>query len=156
MLKELFGTLGLNAWSLLKIPMIAFIGPSIKQLDDETCVVNVPLNFRTRNHLGSMYFAAIAAGADLAGGALAMQFIFQSGKNISLIFKDFQAQFLKRPEDDVLFTCTQGAEIKQLVDEAIRTKERVEFPMKITATVPSKFGDEPVGKFILTLSLKEK
>jgi hypothetical protein len=34
--------------------------------------------------------------------------------------------------------------------------ERENMPVHITATVPSKLGEEPIAKFVLTLSLKRK
>ena len=156
-------TLRLRAIGLLKIPMIFFIGPSVETLTDERVVVRVPLHRRNRNHLGSMYFGVLAAGADCAGGLIAWKLLEEanaaapkgSGK-ISLVFKDFHAEFLKRPEGDVLFTCTEGAAIRELVNRAAASGERENMPVHITATCPNKTGDEPVAKFTLTLSLKKK
>jgi len=136
--------------------MLFFISPSVVEMTDEKCVIKVPLTRRTKNHLNSMYFGALAAGADCAGGLMAMRLIQSKGKGVALIFKNFQAEFLKRAEGDVLFTCEDGIEIAELVRKAIETGERVEMPVHVVATVPSKLGDEPVAKFVLTLSLKKK
>ena len=103
-----------------------------------------------------MYFGALAVGADIAGGVLAMDLIRKSGRNISLVFKDFKAEFLKRPEGDTYFTCNDGKAIENLITETIKTGERVNMPLKITATVPEISGNEPVAEFVLTLSLKDK
>ena len=104
-----------------------------------------------------MYFGALAAGADCAGGLIAMRLIETEGRGkVSLIFKDFHADFLKRAEGDTFFTCTQGEEIQALVRKAIESGERQNLPVHLTATVPSKLGEEPVAKFTLTLSLKRK
>lgn len=150
-------TVLLRSFGLLKIPMLFFISPSVVELSDEKCVVKVPLTRRSMNHLRSMYFGALSAGADSAGGLIAMRLIQTEGEGkVSLIFKDFHAEFLKRAEGDVHFTCTQGAEIQALVRKAIASGERENLAVHVTATVPSKLGDEPVAKFILTLSLKRK
>src|SRR5207253_3130264 len=109
-----------------------------------------------RNHLGSMYFAVLAAGADLAAGFLAMEAIRRSREPVALIFKNVQAEFLKRAEGDVHFTCDEGILVTDLVQKALETGERVELPVPVIATVPSKHGDEPVARFTLTLSLKRK
>jgi hypothetical protein len=85
-----------------------------------------------------------------------MDLISKSGRNVSLVFKDFKADFLKRPEGDTYFTCNDGPSVKNLIDEATRTGERVNMPLKITATVPEISRNEPVAEFILTLSLKDK
>lgn len=149
-------TLLLRAFGFLKIPMLFFVSPTVLEASDQRCVVKIPLNRKTKNHLRSMYFAALAAGADCAGGLVAMRMIQQEGNKVSLIFKDFHAEFLKRAEGDVLFTCEEGLAVRDLVRQALTSGERVSMPVHITATVPSKFKDEPVAKFILTLSLKRK
>jgi acyl-coenzyme A thioesterase PaaI-like protein len=150
-------TLLLRVFGFLKIPMLFYISPSVVELTDEKCVIKVPLTRRSKNHLGSMYFGALSAGADAAGGLIAMRLIQAEGEgNVSLIFKDFHAEFLKRAEGDVLFTCTQGAEIQALVRRVLASGDRKNLPVHLVATVPSKLGDEPVAKFTLTLSLKRK
>lgn len=146
----------LRAFGFWKIPMIFLCSPSVLEMSDERVVVKIPLNRRTRNHLKSMYFGVLAVGADVSGGLLAMRRIQQTGEKISLVFKDFKAEFLKRAEGDVHFTCEQGREIAELVEKARASGERVELPLNLTATVPAKLGTEPVARFVLTLSLKKK
>ncbi len=149
-------TFYVRAFGFRKIPLLFFASPSVLELSDERCVVKIPLCFRTRNHLGSLYFGALAIGADCAGGLIAMKNIEAQGNAVSLIFKDFKASFLKRAEGDTLFTCVQGREIRELVTRAMETGERQNLSVNVVATVPSKSGDEPVAQFELTLSLKKK
>ena len=82
-----------------------------------------------------MYFGVLAVGADVTGGFLAMDPIIKSGRKVALIFKDFKADFLKRPEGDVHFICNDGHEIKSLVKKAIETGDRHNFTMSIQAKV---------------------
>ncbi len=149
-------TLYLRTFAFLKIPLIFWVRPKVLELSETTTRVLIPLNFRTKNHLGSMYFGVLATGADCAGGLSAMKQIMESGKNVSLAFKSFHADFLKRPEDDVVFTCTQGLEIKEFVQKVLASEERLHMPVRITATCPNKFGSEPMAEFTLELSLKRK
>jgi hypothetical protein len=149
-------TFYLRAFGLLKVPVLFFISPSVMELSEARCVVKVPLSKRTKNHLNSMYLVVLAAGADCAGGLIAMRQIQEEGNLVSLVFKDFQASFLKRAEGDVLFTCEDGEAIRKLVQKATESGERENMPVRVTATVPSKLGSEPVAEFTLTLSLKRK
>jgi len=149
-------TLALRAFGLAKIPLLFSVRPTVVQLDREGCEVRIPLNFWTRNHLKSMYFGALAMGADCAGGLLAMQAIRRSKKNIVLIFKDFRADFLKRAESHVHFICHDGKKIERQVKETIRSGKRTNQTLTILATTPKVSGKEPVAKFQLTLSLKLK
>lgn len=150
-------TFYLRAFGLAKIPLLFLVSPRVQLLsDEEGCEVIIPFRKITKNHLGSMYFGALCIGADCAGGLLGMHFMKKTGHDFSFAFKDFKAEFLKRPEGDVLLTCRDTAPIKNLVDEAVKTGERVHAPLKITATVPKLLGDEPVAQFVLTLSIKKK
>ena len=90
-----------------------------------------------------------------AGGFLAMKYIRASQSNISLIFKDFHADFLKRAEGDVHFKCNEGLAISSLVEKTIVSGRRENMVVHIDATVPS-ISQDIVAKFELTLSLKEK
>lgn len=148
-------TVKLRAFGFLKIPFLFFTSPTILEVNEGKVVVKIPLNRRTRNHLNSMYFGVLAAGADCACGALAYYWIDRRAPGrVSLIFKDFKADFLKRAEGDVLFSCVQGGLIQEALTRAIETGDRQNLPIEVVATVPSLSGEEPVAKFILTLSLK--
>ena len=135
--------------------MIWYCRPKVIEHTDEKIEIKIPLRRRTKNHLGSMYFGVLAVGADITGGFLAMDPIQESGRKIALIFKDFKADFLKRPEGDVHFICNDGAAIKELVDKAANSTERFNYKLNIAAVVPS-ISSEVVAKFELTLSLKDK
>ena len=141
----------------LKIPVLFFLGPTVERLDDEGCAVAIPLGLRSRNHLGSMYFAALCAGADLAAGLNAARLIYFGGhRKVQLVFKDVQAEFLKRADGDVRFEMRQGREVAEAVRETEATGERVLVPLEVLATVPSKYAQEPVARFRMGLSLKRK
>jgi acyl-coenzyme A thioesterase PaaI-like protein len=150
-------TFGLRLFGWLKIPLLAAVRPSVVELSETRCVVRIPLRRRTRNHLGSMYFGALAIGADCAGGLLAMDQIKRSGGKVSLVFKSFQATFLKRPESDVYFICDDGPAIRDQVRRALESEVRITEPMAIQAAVKLADGAfEPVADFTLELSLKRK
>ena len=150
-------TFGMRLFGWLKIPLLASVRPSVVELTEARCVVRIPLRRWTRNHLGSMYFGALAIGADCAGGLLAMDQIKRSGQPVSLVFKAFQASFLKRPESDVYFICEEGGAIRDQVRRALASEDRITEPMHIQAAVKLPDGTfEPVAEFTLELSLKRR
>jgi acyl-coenzyme A thioesterase PaaI-like protein len=155
-LKLLKETWKLRAFGVLKIPLVFFCSPKIVELSEDAVEIVIPLNYRTKNHLGSMYFGVQAVGADTAGGLLAMNRIIETGNRVSLVFKDFHAEFLKRPEGDVHFRSEDGKKMRALVDRALASGERVNETVEIVGTCPSKLGKEPVGRYRLTVSLKRK
>ena len=152
---ETITTWKMRLFGLTRIPLIFFCRPRVVSITDTSLEVKIKLNRRTRNHLNSMYFGVLSVGADVTGGFLAMHYIRESKSKISLIFKDFQADFLKRAEGDVHFLCVEGSAIRSLIQKSEETGERESMPVHITATVPS-ISPDPVAQFILTLSIKKK
>lgn len=140
----------------LRIPALLFCAPTVEALTDEGCAVGIPLGWRTKNHLGSMYFGVLCAGADLAGGLNAFRLIRTKHPQVNLVFANVKAEFLKRADGDVIFRSSQGREVAAAMEQTERTGERVTLPIEIVATVPKKYGDEPVARFTLGLSLKKK
>jgi len=148
-------TIALRLFGFFKIPMMLYVRPSVTEISDERVVVRIPLRRRTRNHIGSMYFGALGVGADCSVGALAMHLTKHQPEKISMIFKNFSAEFLKRAEGDVDFCCIQGNEIAKLIAVVAASDERNEIMVDVIATVPDQ-GNEPVATFKMTLSMKKQ
>lgn len=146
----------LQYFGLTKVPVLFFLQPRLMELNEEQCIIKIPLNWRSKNHLNSMYFGALAAGADCAGGFMAMNLAHLNKEKISLAFKDFKADFKRRAEGDVYFVCNEGLRIKELMAKASATGERQNMLVKIEAFVPTDQATEPVAEFELTLSVKRK
>ena len=123
----------IRLFGFTKVAMIAYCRPRVIFIDDSKLEIKIPLNRRTKNHINSMYFGALAVGADITGGFLALPSIQKSKRKIVLVFKDFNAQFLKRAESDVHFICNDGLAVDQLVSTAIETQERLNYTLKIIA-----------------------
>lgn len=148
--KPLRSTVIMRAFGLAKVPLLFACSPRVIELNEHCCRVEIPFRKIVKNHLGSVYFGALAIGADTCIGMLAMDQISASGKNVSLVFKDFKANFLKRAEGPTVFVCTQGKEVSELLSETIRTGERQHRTILASAIVDG----ETVAEFELTLSLK--
>lgn len=149
-------TAGVRWWSFRHVFLIHFVNPSVVQLDENRCEIIIPLTWRTRNHLRSMYFGALCIGADIAGGLIAFHLMSTRKIPLSFVFKDVRAEFLKRAEDDVVFTCEDGEAIQGLVARADASGVREEQAVEVLARVPSKSGHEPVARFAMTLSVKKR
>lgn len=145
----------INAYSFFKIPILAFVSPRIIECTTTRTAVRVRLGLRTRNHLGVMYFGAMAVGAELSIALKAVETIHNSKKKLSFIFKDFQAEFIKRADGHVHFVCDDAADVAALVHKAESDQERHNQTFSGYAYVPSK-SEEPVMKFKLTLSVKQR
>lgn len=135
----------------IKIPLIGYVRPRLVNLDDNVAVVKIKLRRRTRNHLHSMYFGALAIGADVSGGIHAFYFSEKFKKRLSFAFKGMNADFIKRAETDVYFECTDGAVVKKAIEESIKTGERVNETVRVQAYSNQK---ELVAVFSMVISVK--
>jgi hypothetical protein len=147
---------GLKLFAWRYIPLIGFCSPRIVRLNSTTLEVSMPHSWRTKNHLGSIYFGALAIGADLAGAFLVFSKAKARGVNANFAFKDVQGQFLKRPEAAVHFISHDGDVIDAMIDQSLASGERINKPVSVVVTCPSLHGDEPMATFTLTLSVKAK
>ncbi len=155
-LTMLKATWSLRLFAFWKIPLIALVRPRLLVANADQCVVRLPLTWLTKNHLRSMYFGALSIGADVSGGLIVMNLIRSRRSRVAFLFKDFHADFLKRAEGAVVFTCNDGQKLAALLDKAEASGEREEDTVLVTATVPEKLGDEPVAEFRLTISMKKR
>lgn len=145
----------MKSFGLAKVPMLLYTGVYIVDLSEDKTVVKVPLNWRTKNHLGSMYFGALAVGADVAAGLYASLLIRNSKKKVHLSFKDFHANFLKRPMMDTYFVVDKVKEITAFVEDVIQNPgERKNYLVNLYAATSPEENGEKVAEFSLTLSLK--
>ncbi|MGZ3693624.1 MAG: DUF4442 domain-containing protein [Bdellovibrionota bacterium] len=143
----------LRGFGLLHVPLLLSLRPTVTEITDDQVKVRIPLNRWTRNHLHSMYFGSLAMGADCVVGLMAVHHIRKRNANIQFAFKDFTANFLKRPEGDVLFVCEAGELVAKFVDEVNQSTERKNLSVPCHAVLAKK-PDEKVAEFTLTLSLK--
>lgn len=137
-----------------KVPLIGYVKPRLITLTPQDLVVCIPLNRRSRNHLNSMYFGALAVGADVAAGFHGFYHADLAKCKVSLVFKSFQAQFIKRPESDVYFVSTQGDDIKAMIEESRQSGQRINTPVKVNAYTNYLTQPELVAEFMLELSIK--
>lgn len=147
-------TFKVRAFGFTQVPLIWWVTPRVVTVGIERTEIVIPLNRRTKNHLKSMYFGALAIGADVAGGLLCINLLRDKGLKASFAFKDMEAKFLKRADGDVHFVSESGLAVQELINRVASSPDRQETVVEIKALVPKKYGTEPVATFRLTLSVK--
>jgi len=143
----------LRLMGIFKIPMIGFVRPRLLEINEDEVSVKIKLRRRTRNHLRSMYFGVLAVGADVAAGLHAFYFCDELNVRPSFAFKGMKAEFVKRAETDVVFTCSEGALVREQVLKAIQTNERQNHWVKVTA---KDLNGDVVALFEMEISVKIK
>ena len=149
-------TLFLWTYSWMHIPLIGFCAPQVIEATNQRTVLKIKLGYKTKNHLGAMYFGALAIGSELCIAMLAVKKIKESGGKIDFLFKDYKADFLKRAEGDVLFICEEAQTVVDQIAEAQTSSVRINRTMTAYAIVPSISETEKIATFSLTLSVKKR
>ncbi len=139
-------------FSFWHVPLIWYCRPRIVALDDNAVTVKIALRRRTRNHLHSLYFGALAIGADVAGAFLALDKARRHHIKIALAFKEVKGQFYRRAMQDVHFYCADGALIDDMLTRARTDGQRINQQVTVIASCPD--DSEIIAKFTLTLSVK--
>lgn len=146
----------INAYCMVNIPLLAFCTPRVIELDDNRAIARIRLDRRTRNHLGVMYFGALAMGAELSIALKCLQAIAKSGQKIDFIFKDFECEFHRRADGHVHFICDQAAAVQTLINKAAASSERMTETFEGYALIPGGESQEPVMSYKLTLSVRNR
>jgi len=132
------------------IPLIGYVRPKLLALDDNQAIIEIRLRRRTKNHLKSMYFGALAVGADVAAGLHAFYFSERLGVKPSFAFKSMKAEFHKRATGTVVFTSSDGKLVESVVEKAKNSGERQNAMVQVQATV----NGEIVATFEMEISVK--
>ena len=136
-----------------KIPMLGFTGLKLLEINDTTAKTKIKLKRKTKNHLNSMYFGALAVGADVAAGLHAFYFATLYNKKVSFAFKGMSCEFIKRVESDCIFVSEDGKKVENAILESIDTGDRVN-----TTTTVNAYDEENelVATFEMIVSVKCK
>ncbi len=113
----------LNLFLIVKLPSAYICGIRVTQINQEQCITSLKLNWINKNPFKSIFWAAQGMAAELATGALVMQEIKKSGKNVSMLVANNKASFLKKATGRITFKCTDGNLIAEALKRAIKTNE---------------------------------
>lgn len=134
-----------------QIPIAWIAGVRLEKFEKNEVQTYVELDFLNQNPFKSMFWAVEGMAAEFAGGMMLIAKIQQLGKNIASLVVKNESYFSKKAIGKIIFTCNEGNIIDNSIQEAIHSKEGVNF--KLTSVGTDESGDE-VAKFIFTWSIK--
>lgn len=145
----------LNKYLMMKLPSAWLCGVRAKEIDEQSCTVEVKHKWINQNPFNSLYFAVQAMAAELSTGALVMQGIKSSPRKISMLVASNKSTFLKKATGKIKFTCYDGHILPDIIDKAIETGEGQTFWMKSSAM--NETGEQvAVFEFQWTIKVKNE
>jgi hypothetical protein len=117
----------LNWMVLWQLPSAYLCGVRTHFLNEKSCTVNVRLNRINQNPFGSLYFAVEAMAAELSTAALLLYQNEQNTTKISMLIAENKCIFKQKAIGKISFTCQQGDQVKQIMQQAIASGESQKF-----------------------------
>ncbi len=143
----------MRLYMLKKLPLALIAGLKVIEIDDNKASVSIPFKFLNQNPFQSIYFAALAMAAELSTGILALTSVQAASKPVSMLVFEMNANFTKKAKSKIVFTCTQGNEISEAIEESIRTGEG---KIVTVNTVGVDEAGDKVAEFNFTWTFKVK
>ena len=119
-----------NTFTFFKLPSAWWSGVRVKAISEQQCVVTVKHGWRNQNPFKSMFWAVQGMAAELSTGAMVINQIKESGKRISMLVQNNNANFSKKATGRIIFTCDDGHLIKDAIEKTVATGEGQTFWMK--------------------------
>lgn len=138
---------------LFKLPAAFFSGVKVKECTEEKCITSVPFKWLTQNPFRSTYFASLSMAAEMSTGALALGNTYKREPAISMLVTKMEANYLKKATGITFFTCEQGLQIANAVNEACNSGEGKNITVKTTG---KNQNGELIAEFLFTWSFKAK
>ncbi|MGB3144529.1 MAG: DUF4442 domain-containing protein [Maribacter sp.] len=110
-----------NTFSFFKLPAAWWCGVRLRDIDQNRAIVTVTHRWINQNPFKSMFWAVQGMAAELSTGAMMIDQIEQTGKKISMLVANNNANFSKKATGKITFTCEDGHLIKEALDKTIAT-----------------------------------
>lgn len=141
----------LNAFLIFKLPAAYITGVRAKYIDDVKCIVTVKHRWINQNPFKSLFWAVQGMAAELTTGALIINKVKASGKNIAMLLVKNDASYSKKATGRITFECSEGHLVNEIIKSAIETG----LGKQVTLNVVGKNSENiEVSRFSFTWSVK--
>lgn len=127
-MKALTSRLKFNLYLLKNLPAAWFMGCSVKEINEEKCVVRLPYRWSSKNPFRSIYFAAQCAAAELSTG-LPTAVAITGKPSTSMLLVGIETKFFKKADSASLFICEDNKISQREINQAITDGESHTFTM---------------------------
>lgn len=138
---------------LTKLPAAFFSGVRVTSFTAEEATTVIPFKWLTQNPFRSTYFASLSMAAEMSTGLLALHNIYKRQPAVSMLITKMEANYFKKAVGKTWFTCNQGIDIQEAVQQAIDGGEGTTVTIKSTGR---NAEGEIVALFLFTWSFRRK
>ena len=135
------------------LPMGLISGIKLTSLDETSAVAEVPFRWWNKNPFKSIYFAVLSMAAELSTAAPTLLALKATDVDFALIIVDLKAEFVKKSQSKIVFTCLDYEKICQTITQL---KLSGDTATVLTKTIGRNVMDEEVATFYFTWSFKRR
>lgn len=121
--KKLMQGYNFRLFLLLNLPSAWLSGLHLHHITHQEAEIRLSRNWFNKNPFRSVYFAVLQMAAEVSTGVMAMTFIQGITPGVSMLVIRSGSEFYKKATGKLRFICTDGAEVRQAVNQAILTGE---------------------------------
>ncbi len=151
--KQLASPFSFKMFLFTKLPSAFFAGLKLKKLEAEEAVIGVRYRWFNKNPFGSLYFAVLSMAAEASTGILCMSALYKRKPSVSMLIVKIEGNFFKKAIGEIRFTCANGLEIHQMVEDTITGGGSKSV---ICKSVGVNEAGESVAEFFCTWSFKAR
>jgi Domain of unknown function (DUF4442) len=140
-------------WMWKTLPLAAFAGLQVRELDESSCTVGLPGGWRTQNPFRSTYFAAQAMAAELSTGAPAMVLLADAPASVAMLVVSLHATYAKKVVGPATFRFEGVAGMKAAIDAATASDEPRTF---VARSVGRDSAGDVCAEFEISWSFKRR
>ena len=133
------------------LPMGLISGIKLIHLDEKKSVSEVPFRWCNKNPFKSMYFAVQSMAAELSTATPALMALKGNEKNIAFIIVDVKAEFFKKAQSKVTFSCLDYDKFFNAISQLSKPDDAITVTAK---TVGRDADNNEVAVFYFTWSFK--
>ena len=113
----------INLFTFFKLPSAWWCGVRLKSINGKSAVATVKHRWFNQNPFNSMFWAVQGMAAEFTTGILVSTAIRASGRKISMLVQNNNANFSKKATGRITFTCEDGHLIADALQKTIATGE---------------------------------
>ena len=149
--RKIISPLNFFLYTMKSLPAAYFCGVRIKSLQQDAAVVSIQQKWFNKNPFRSIYFAALSMAAEMSTGLLVMGHIIDKQPLLSVIVTNISGGFIKKATGKILFTCSNGMQIRECANTAFASGEAISI---VCHTTGVNEQNEIVAQFEITWSFK--
>jgi hypothetical protein len=150
---KITNALGFRWFMFTQLPSAWFAGLRIEELSEEKAVISVRQKWFNKNPFKSIYVAILSMPAEVSTGILCMGALYKRNPSVSMLAVGMEGSFIKKATGKILFTCADGKQVNEAVENALATGEAV--TIKCHSTGRNEHS-EVVAEFYFIWSFKAR